>query len=169
LRGSFKKVSILSPLIFESLGLSGLQTAQHRGTRSMRTSGKSESELAKAATGEPLEPGWYDAIISSALDTKAKSGREMMVLENIVSDAAGEERTLTDYLTDSTLCGLRLRHAAVAVGAEAKFDALSIGQDDFAGRRVRILVGVEKKRGFRPRNVCLDYAAPNSVVNLRSA
>lgn len=137
----------------------------------MKTSGRSEVQLVQAAKGEPLEPGWYDGIISSASEQKSKRGNEMMVLENIVSNAAGEERTLTDYLTDSDLGGLRLRHAAAAVGAEEKFEAGSILPDDFAGRRVRILLAVKKERGFRPRNVITDYAplAVAVVTPLRSA
>jgi hypothetical protein len=95
----------------------------------------------------------------------------MIELGVVVTDANGDKRTLRDWLTDSALGAAKLRHAVEAVGALVKYDAGEIGPNDFQGRYVRVKIGVEKKRGFAPRNVIEDYAtsAVSSVVTLRSA
>ena len=39
---------------------------------------------------------------------------------------------------------------------------------DFVGHTVRVKIGVEKKRGYAPRNIIEDYAASEArVVSLR--
>jgi hypothetical protein len=93
-----------------------------------------------------------------------------MKLTVIVSDGAGGERIFTDYLTDTGLGSLKLRHCCAARGVLAKFEAGTIEATDLPGP-VRVKIAVEKGRGgFAPRNVILDYeAADSSVVNLRAA
>jgi hypothetical protein len=60
---------------------------------------------------------------------------------------------------------LKLRHCCAARGAEvlAKFEAGLIEASDLPGP-VRVKIGIEKRRGFRDRNVILDYEAVGSAV-----
>src|ERR1700730_14683802 len=94
----------------------------------------------------------------------------MIELTVVVPDAAGNERTLRDWLTDTTLGAAKLRHACEAVGALARYEAGEIGQADFPGHDVRVKISVEKRRGFPDQNRIDDYAAASDsrVVNLRA-
>jgi hypothetical protein len=94
----------------------------------------------------------------------------MMKLTVIVDDGDGEQRTFTDYLTDTAFGGVKLRHCCAARSVLAKFESGSIDQSDFPGP-VRVKIGVEKRRGYPDRNVIEDYAAAaaSPVVNLRAA
>ena len=95
----------------------------------------------------------------------------MIKITVVVDDGAGEERSFTDYLTDTAFGGLKLRHCCAARGVLAKFEAGLIEASDFPGP-VRVKIGTEKgKGGFGPRNIIEDYAPleASSVVNLRAA
>jgi hypothetical protein len=137
----------------------------------VRTSGRSEAEAVKAASRKLLKSAWYDATISEASEQQSRRGNDMMKITVVVDDGAGEHRIFTDYLTDTSLGGVKLRHACAARGVLAKFESGLIDQSDFPGP-LRVKVGVEKgKGGFGPRNVLEDYAAADSSVvhQLRSA
>ena len=137
----------------------------------MRTSGRSEAEAVKAASRKLLKSAWYEGTISEASEQQSRRGNDMMKITVVVDDGAGEHRTFTDYLTDTPLGGVKLRHACAARGVLAKFESGLIDQADLPGS-LRVKVGVEKgKGGFGPRNVLEDYAeADLSVVHqLRSA
>lgn len=135
----------------------------------MKTSGRSEAEAVKTAIRKLLKSGWYGATISEASEQESKRGNDMMKITVVVDDGADEERTFTDYLTDTAFGGVKLRHCCAARGVLAKFESGSIDQSDFPGP-VRVKIGVERKRGYEPRNIIEDYAASESgVVNLRAA
>jgi hypothetical protein len=68
--------------------------------------------------------------------------------------------------------GVSSYHCCAACGNEvlSAYEIGEVTQDLFPGHAVRVKIGIEKKRGFRDRNVILDYMpADSSVVNLRSA
>jgi hypothetical protein len=131
-----------------------------------------ESEAQKAARNSGTwKPGWYGSRIDAALEKLSNAGNETFELIHFVRNAAGDERTIRDWLT-ATNFGLRkLRHAIEACGCLEKYSAgEEITQEDFAGADVEVKLGIEKKRGFRDRNIIEDYrAAASSVVRLRSA
>ena len=64
---------------------------------------------------------------------------------------------------------LKLRHAAEAVGALAKYEAGEIGAADFPGHDVQVKLTVQKRRGYPDANAVEDYAPAEAgrVVNLR--
>lgn len=137
----------------------------------MRLTPRSEADAAKAARRTLLKPGMHDARIVEAVEKPSKAGNDMIELAVIVLDADGNERTLRDWLTNSTLGALKLRHAAEAVGALARYDAGEIGQADFPGHDVRVKISIEKRRGYPDANRIDDYAAAaaSRVVPLREA
>ena len=67
------------------------------------------------------------------------------------------------------MAALKLRHAAEAVGALAKYDAGEIGAADFPGHDVQVKLTVQKRRGYPDANAVEDYAPAEAgrVVNLR--
>jgi hypothetical protein len=95
-------------------------------------------------------------------------GNNMLDLTIAVPDGKGSERLFKDYLTNAPFGALRLRHACEAVGALDRYQSGEISASDFPGHNVRIKIGIERKRGYAPRNVIEDYAASEArVVNLR--
>lgn len=144
-----------------------------QGISIMKTTPRSEADAQKASRRALLKPGWRDARIIEAVEKPAKSsGRDMIELAVTVPDGDGGERTLRDWLTDSTLGALKLRHAAEAVGALAQYEAGEIGQADFPGHDVSVKISVEKRRGYPDSNKIDDYraaAAAGVVTPLRQA
>ena len=124
----------------------------------MKTSGRSEELAARDANRALLKNGTYDAVISEISEYISPRGND--TLKCIV---IAEGRTFTDYLTDTDLGGLKLRHCCAARGVLAKFDGGSIDPSDLLGP-VRVKIGIEKKRGFRDRNIIEDYAPVAAAV-----
>jgi hypothetical protein len=136
----------------------------------MRLTPRSEADAVKAARRSLLKPGWHDARITEAVEKPSKAGNDMIEVTSVVLDADGNERTLRDWLTDTTFGALKLRHAAEAVGALAQYEAGEIGQADFPGHDVSVKISVEKRRGYPDSNKIDDYraAAAAGVVKLRA-
>lgn len=135
----------------------------------MRTTFRTEAEAHSVSRRELLS-GWQDARIIEAVEKPSKRGNDMIVITVIIRDADGNERTFLDWLTDTPLGAVKLRHACEAVGALARYESGEIVQADFPGHDVRVKIGIEKKRGYPDRNLIADYAASASpVVALRSA
>jgi hypothetical protein len=134
----------------------------------MQTTPKTEAE-ARSASRRVMLSGWHEARIVHAHEALSKRGNDMIEISVAVVDA--EDRTFRDWLTDTPLGGLKLRHACEAVGALERYDSGEIGAEDFPeGHTLRIKIGIEKKRGYPDREVIEDYAASSaSVVTLRSA
>jgi hypothetical protein len=123
------------------------------------TSGRSEEAAAKDANRALLKLGKYDGTITEVSEYVSDRGNETL---KAIVEVAG--RTFTDYLTDTELGGLKLRHCCAARDVLAKFEAGLIEASDLPGP-VRVKIGIEKgKRGFRDRNVILDYEAVDSAV-----
>jgi hypothetical protein len=74
-----------------------------------------------------------------------------------VLDPDGNERSFKDYLNNSPLGAVRLRHVCVAIGIPEKYQSGEIAASDFPGKAVRVRVGVKKQRGYPDRNVIEDY------------
>jgi hypothetical protein len=137
----------------------------------MDTTPYSPAQLAalNASLGKLLEPGWKDdATIREAVESTSARGNDMIELGIAVPDGRGGERFYKDYLTNTPRGAQRLHNACEAVGALDRYNARSISASDFVGHTVRVKIGVEKKRGYAPRNIIEDYAASDArVVGLR--
>ena len=135
----------------------------------MKTPAYTEAAATEASRRTLLAPGWIDgAMIREAVERPSARGNDMIELVIAVPDGRGGERLFRDYLTNSPLGALRLRHASEAVGALDRYNAGEISASDFPGHAVRVKIGIEKKRGYAPRNVIEDYGVAEArVVNLR--
>jgi hypothetical protein len=137
----------------------------------MKTPGFTEAQAQKESTRKLLSPGWRDGEITEALEKASKRGNDMIEITVVIRDAQGnEERSLRDWLTNTALGAAKLRHACAAVGALALYESGEIGAADLLGP-VRVKIGIQKgTRSFpRDRNTIEDFAAADSVVNLRAA
>ena len=135
----------------------------------MKTTAYTEAAAIEASRRTLLKPGWIDgAVIREAVEDPPRAATTMIELGIAVPDGRGGERLFKDYLTNTPLGALRLRHACEAVGALDRYNAGEISASDFVGHTVRVKIGIEKKRGYAPRNIIEDYAvAEASVVSLR--
>jgi hypothetical protein len=124
----------------------------------MKVAVHSETEARKAAQRKLLAGGQYPARIVEAVEKASKAGNDMIELLVAVRGADGGERELRDWLVGNDRGALKLRHAAEAVGALAKYEAGEIGQDDFPGHDVRVKIIIEKRRGYPDQNRIDDYA-----------
>jgi hypothetical protein len=138
----------------------------------MKPSGRSVSELQKAARPSLLRPGWHDGEFGEVVERLSQRGNEIFDLRVVVRDVDSNPHEIRDFLADTGRGGLKFYHACVAVGAGAKYEAeQEISAADFVGP-VRVKISVEKRRGYPDRNIIEDYGAPVAspgVVHLRSA
>jgi hypothetical protein len=136
----------------------------------MQTTPKTEAE-ARSASRRVMLSGWHEAQILHAHEARSKRGNDMIAISVTVADAEGRVRTFRDWLTNTTLGGLKLRHACEGVGALGRYESGEVGAADFPeGHTLRVKIGIEKKRGYPDREVIEDYASSSSVVTqLRSA
>lgn len=128
---------------------------------------KAAHEIA-AAAGSPLSPGIYDAVIEQAYEKLSAKNNETIELSLRV-----DGRIIKDWLSNSAIAAVKLRQCCIACGNEVlrAYEIGAVTQDLFPGHALRVKLGVEKPRNFRPRNVVLAYLAADSsaVVNLRAA
>ena len=129
---------------------------------------KAQAAALHASLHELLNQGWVDGVmIREAVERPSARGNEMIEV-GIAVPARGGERLFKDYLTNTPLGALRLRNACEAVGALDRYNSGQISASDFVGHTVRVKIGVEKKRGYAPRNIIEDYAVSEArVVSLR--
>lgn len=123
----------------------------------MKVAVHSETDARKVSQRKLLPAGHYPARVIEAVEKASKAGNDMIELLVAVRDAAGSEREFRDWLLGNERGALKLRHAAEAVGALAKYEAGEIGQDDFPGHNVRVKIIVEKRRGYPDQNRIEDY------------
>ena len=130
-----------------------------------------EAEAKRAANPAPPPAGQHHAIITEASEGVSPRGNETLRLLAEVTDAKGAVYRLQDWLSATPRGALRLRHAAAAVGALDDFEAGHLSAQQFVGREVVVTTEIERKKGYPPRAVIVDYAPATAsrVVNLRDA
>jgi hypothetical protein len=137
----------------------------------MKPSGRSETQLQKAARPTQARPGWYDGEFGEVIERLSQRQNEMFDARVTIRLADGTTLEIRDFLTDAGRGGLKFYHACSAVGVGTKYEAKQeISATDFIGKAVRVKIGIEKRRGFPDRNIVEGYAAPAAeIVKLRSA
>ena len=135
----------------------------------MLTSGKSESELVKAAVRRKLPTGWKDGDIEEVSEDISSKENPMFKCLCSFVDEAQEKWSLTVYLVDKGKGAWLLRRACTARGIASKYDSGSVDASDLVGP-LRLKLGIDKRRGWPERLKVEDFAAADSsVVNLRAA
>jgi hypothetical protein len=138
----------------------------------MKLTPRNEDDAKRLAKRSLLAVGWHAARITEAVEKPSKRGNEMIEITLLIPAEDGE-RTIRDWFTDSPLAALKLRRAAEAVGALAKYEAGEISASDFPGFDVKVKLTVQKRRaaGYPDANAVEDYAPAEAgqVVNLRQA
>lgn len=116
---------------------------------------KDEKQLAES---RPLRAGVYPFEILEAWEKTSNAGNPMIELK-VQIEANGASRTLPDYLLAKGIRAEKLLHCCIACGLRDKYDSGSVADEDFRGKRGRLRLGLEKKKGFPDRNVIEDYLA----------
>jgi hypothetical protein len=136
----------------------------------MKTTVRTEEEAVKLSRRTLLKGGWYDGVITEAIEKVAeKSGNDTIELTVSV-----EDRTLRVWLSDAARGAALLRHCCEACGEDVfeRYEAGRIDQSDFPGHHVQVKIGIQKGNRAFPgdRNVIEDFRAPDSaVVTLHAA
>jgi hypothetical protein len=115
---------------------------------------KTEKEIAESKL---MPKGEYDFEVVDAFEKLSKSsGKPMIELKLKLLHGKGG-RTITDYLPAERQ--EKLRHAADACGLLDKYNAGSVSNGDFLGKRGRLKLGIEKDKThtYPDKNVVLDY------------
>jgi hypothetical protein len=113
---------------------------------------KSEKEI---ADGRLLPKGEYDFEIIDAAEKKSAANNDMIELKVRVLNGTGQPRTLADYLLPKRAG--KLRNCCAACGLLDKYENGCLSDDDFPGKRGRLKLGIEKRKGYADRNVIADY------------
>lgn len=117
---------------------------------------KTEKQLAESRV---LHAGVYQFEILEAWEKTSAAGNPMIELKVQVTNGNGISRTLADYLLAKGIRAEKLLHCCVACGLRERYDSGSLSDEDFRGKRGRLRVGIEKKKGYPERNVIEDYLA----------
>lgn len=134
----------------------------------MKTPALSEGEAKKASERRLLKVGWYPALIREAVERESRRGNEMIEVLVVVTDPGGNgDREFRDYLSGTAGLGAaKLRHACEAIGCLDRYESGAISQDDFPGKAVRVKLDIERRRGYEPRNVLVDYASVDATARV---
>jgi hypothetical protein len=122
--------------------------------RRMNFQPKSETEL---AAYKVWKKGEYGFEIIEATEKIATTGKTMIEMKVKVSDGDGGEKVVVDRLLAEM--PLKLLHAAQVCGLHDKYLAGSITDADFAGKKGRLVLGIEKdkKKQYPDKNIVQDY------------
>ena len=115
---------------------------------------KTEKEIAESKL---FPKGEYDFEIIDAVEKASAAGNDMIELKLRISNGDGMARVLTDYLLPKRAA--KLRNCCAACGVLEKYESGVVSDDDFPGKRGRLKLTVEKKKGWPDRNVVADYVA----------
>jgi hypothetical protein len=94
-------------------------------------------------------------ITEAAEKVSQQGGNHMIELKVKISRPDGAARTITDYLLEKT--PEKLLHCCKATGLLDRYESGSLADGDFQGKRGKLRLGVEKKKGYPDRNVIADY------------
>jgi hypothetical protein len=123
---------------------------------------KSEREIAESRLWKKGEYS-FEVVDASEKSSKA-AGNEMIELKVKVIAADGTARVITDYLLAKRM--EKLRHAAAACSALNRYEAGELVASDFAGKRGKLKLGVEKgKNGYPDRNIIADYVCNGAAAS----
>jgi hypothetical protein len=100
----------------------------------------------------------YPFEILEGEDKVSQGGNNPMIeLKVKVTRSDGSTKTIPDYLLGLDKTAEKLRHCCAACALLDKYDAGCVAGSDFRGKRGKLRLGVEKKKGFADRNVIADY------------
>ena len=117
---------------------------------------KNEKQLAE---NKPLHAGVFQFTILQAWEKTSQAGNPMFELKVEITNGNGISRTLPDYLLPKGVSAEKLLQCAIACGLRAEYDSGSLPADAFIGKRGRLRLGIEKRKGFPDRNVIEGYLA----------
>lgn len=103
-----------------------------------------------------LRKGDYDYEILDACERKSARNNDMFEITVRISNGNGAAHELTDYLLPSRP---ELLNCCASCGLLDRYNEGLLSADDFPGKRGRLRLGIEKRKGFPDRNQIEDYLA----------
>lgn len=98
----------------------------------------------------------YPFEIIEGEDKVSQGGNNPMIeLKVKISRPDGSSRTITDYLLEKT--PEKLLHCCKATGLLDRYESGSVSGPELRGKRGKLRLGIEKKKGYPDRNVVADY------------
>jgi hypothetical protein len=105
--------------------------------------------------------GHYPFVIVDAEEKlSASKGNPMLELRIEISRRDGKKRVVRDYLLPQRQ--EKLLHAAKACGVLEAYKAGQMIPDDLIGKSGSLRLGIQRSRGFPPKNVVDDYVTTKS-------
>jgi hypothetical protein len=105
--------------------------------------------------------GNYPFVILEAEEKlSASKGNPMIELRIEISRRDGKKRIVRDYLLPQRQ--EKLLHAAKACDVLETYNAGQLLPDDFIGKSGSLRLGIQRSRGFPPKNVVEDYVTTTS-------
>ena len=139
-----------------------VRSEHKRRTRSVRTTKQGELMNFKPATEDEIAAngvwpsGPYAFVILEAEEkVSASRGNPMLELRLEISRRDGKKRYVRDYLLPQRQ--EKLLHAARVCGVLETYNAGQLVPDDFIGKSGKLRLGVQRSRGYPPKNVVEDY------------
>lgn len=103
-----------------------------------------------------LQPGFYEAVVKSAENKRAKeSGNEMIRLILTVYGPNNAQVDVFDYLVFHPQMLHRVRHFCESAGID--FEKGSLDASECERRNVRVKIKIEKSEGYADKNAVVDY------------
>jgi hypothetical protein len=101
-------------------------------------------------------------ITEAAEKVSQRGGNPMIELKLRITRPDGSSRVITDYLVEKRI--EKLRNALRACGLLDRYEAGSVNDSDFRGKRGKLKLGIEKgKNGYPDKNVVTDYVCDGAV------
>lgn len=121
----------------------------------------SDAEAVAAETGKPWRDGWYTGFLINVIDAVSKNNRDMLDATLRVSGPDGSVREMRDFL--HTAMPKKFKDFCIACGLESEYARGAVEAADFAPEiEIKVQLTIERRRGFRPRNIVIGYAAATS-------
>jgi hypothetical protein len=111
------------------------------------------------AENKPLHAGVFQFEILQAWEKTSQAGNPMFEIRVQVTNGDSVSRTLADYLLPKGIRAEKLLHCCISCGIRDLYDSGSLPASAFVGKRGRLRLGIEKRKGFPDRNVIEDYIA----------
>jgi hypothetical protein len=123
-----------------------------------------DAEAIAAETGKPWPEGSYEAFLISVVNSISKNNREMLDAKlRVTGGPNGEVREIRDFV--HMVMPKKFRDFCIACGLESQYASGTVDAADFRPEiELKVVLTVERRRGFRPRNSVVGYAASSVAV-----
>jgi hypothetical protein len=122
-----------------------------------------DAEAVAVETGKPWRDGWYAGCLVNVINAVSKNNREMLDVTLRVTGPDNSVREMRDFV--HTAMPKKFKDFCIACGLESQYASGAVDAADFRPEiEINVQLTIERRRGFRPRNTVIGYAAASSVA-----